>query len=184
MLHGALYPVSPCGTGHGPYGYQVLDMPYTGKRVSMTVILPKKPDGLAAVEKERTGDKLGEMLKRLRYEKIVHVHLPKFKVTKSFLLNTLLQALGMRAAFGAADFSRMATAESLSISAVIHKAFVDVNEEGTEAAAATGVVVGTTSVAPPPVIRHFRADRPFLYLIRDHKTGSVLFMGRLSEPAK
>ena len=91
----------------------------------------------------------------------------------------------LKAAFGAADFSGMHTGgEELSISAVIHKAFVDVNEEGTEAAAATGVVVGTTSAAPPPKPKYFRADRPFLYLIRDHKTGSVLFMGRLVEPAK
>lgn len=166
-------------------GYQVLDMPYVGKRVSMTVILPKKPDGLSAVEKELTGDKLADVLKGLRYEKEVHVHLPKFKVEKSFTLNKPLQALGMKAAFGAADFSGMHNGgEDLSISAVLHKAFVDVNEEGTEAAAATGVVIGTTSVAPPPKPRYFRADHPFLYMIRDHKTGSVLFLGRLSEPAK
>ncbi len=166
-------------------GYQVLDLPYAGNRVSMTVILPKKPDGLAAVEKELTGDKLGAVLKGLRREREVHVHLPRFKVEKSYLLNDPLIALGMKAAFTDADFSGMHTgAEDLKISAVLHKAFVDVNEEGTEAAAATGVVIVTTSAAPPPMPKYFRADRPFLYLIRDHKTGSVLFMGRLSEPAK
>ncbi|MBM3982451.1 MAG: serpin family protein [Planctomycetes bacterium] len=165
-------------------GYQVLDLPYVGKRLSMTVILPRKPDGLPAVEKALTGDKLGTALKELHYEKDVRVHLPKFKVTKTFALNEPLKALGMKAAFDGADFSGMATAEPLSISSVLHKAFVDVNEEGTEAAAATGVVVGTTSVQVPRPPKEFRADRPFLYLIRDHSTGSVLFMGRLSEPAK
>ncbi len=165
--------------------YQVLDLPYVGKRMSMTVILPKKADGLNTVEKDVAANKLSEMLKGLRLEKIVHVHLPKFKVEKSFTLNQPLQALGMKAAFNGADFSGMHNGgEDLNITAVLHKAFVDVNEEGTEAAAATGVVVGTTSVQVPPTPKYFRADRPFLYLIRDNKTGSVLFMGRLSEPAK
>ncbi len=92
-------------------------------------------------------------------------------------------ALGMKAAFTSADFSGMHNGgEDLSISAVIHKAFVDVNEEGTEAAAATGVVVGTTSIAQPPTPRYFKADHPFLYMIRDQKTGSVLFLGRLENP--
>jgi serpin B len=164
-------------------GYQVLDMPYHGRRVSMTVILPQKPDGLPAVEKELTGAKLADVLKGLRYQKEVHVHLPKFKVEKSFTLNKPLQALGMKTAFLNADFSGMSNGgEQLSISDVIHKAFVDVNEEGTEAAGATGVVIGVTSVAPPPKPKYFRADHPFLYLIRDHKTGSVLFLGRMTEP--
>ena len=166
-------------------GYQLLDLPYMGKRVSMTVVLPRKPDGLPAVEKELTGAKLTELLKTLRFEKEVHVHLPKFKVEKSFSLNKPLQALGMNAAFGVADFSGMHDGgEDLSISTVIHKAFVDVNEEGTEAAAATGVGITTTSIAPPPKPKHFRADRPVLYMIRDQVTGSVLFFGRLTEPAK
>ena len=163
--------------------FQVLDLPYTGRRISMTVILPRKPDGLPAVEKDLTGGKLDAALKTLRYEREVHVHLPRFKVEKSFRLNEPLQALGMKSAFAGADFSGMHTGgEQLDISAVIHKAFVDVNEEGTEAAAATGVVVGTRSVAPPPMPRYFRADRPFLFLIRDNTTGSVLFLGRLTNP--
>lgn len=163
--------------------FQVLDLPYTGRRVSMTVVLPRKADGLAAVEKEVTADKLSETLKALRYEREVHVHLPRFRVEKAFTLNEPLQALGMKAAFRGADFSGMHTGgEQLDITAVLHKAFVDVNEEGTEAAAATGVVVGVTSAAPPPKPKHFRADRPFLFLIRDAKTGSVLFLGRLENP--
>jgi len=164
-------------------GFQVLDMPYTGRRVSMTVVLPRKADGLAAVEKDLTAEKFAATLKTLRFEKQVHVHLPRFKVEKSFMLNQPLQALGMKAAFRGADFSGMHTGgEQLDISAVVHKAFVDVNEEGTEAAAATGIVVGTTSVAPPPQPKYFKADHPFLFFIRDNKTGSVLFMGRLENP--
>jgi serpin B len=163
--------------------FQVLDMPYTGRRISMTVILPRKADGLAGIEKDLNAEKLAATLKTLRHEKQVHVHLPRFKVEKSFTLNKPLIALGMKSAFAGADFSGMHTGgEQLDISAVIHKAFVDVNEEGTEAAAATGVVVGVTSAAPPPKPRYFKADHPFLFLIRDHKTGSVLFMGRLETP--
>jgi serpin B len=165
--------------------YQVLDLPYAGKRLSMSVILPRKPDGLPAVEKELSGEKLIATLKNLHHEKVVHVHLPKFKVEKSFTLNEPLIKLGMKAAFTAADFSGMSNGgEALNISAVLHKAFVDVNEEGTEAAAATGVVLEPTAAPVPAKPKYFRADHPFLYLIRDHTTGSVLFMGRLLELAK
>jgi len=166
--------------------FQTLDMPYVGRRISMTVILPKKTDSLAEVEKELTGDKLVEEIKALRYEKLVHVTLPKFKTEKAFTLNKPLQALGMKTAFDGADFSGMHNGrEQLDISAVIHKAFVDVNEEGTEAAAATGVVVATPSaIQRPPMPKYFKADHPFLFLIRDQKTGSVLFMGRLENPKR
>ena len=158
-------------------------LPYTGRRISMTVVLPRKADGLAAVEKDLTAEKLAATLKTLRFERQVHVHLPKFKVEKSFTLNKPLIAMGMKSAFTGADFSGMHNGgEQLDISAVIHKAFVDVNEEGTEAAAATGVVVGVTSAAPPPQPKHFKADHPFLFFIRDQKTGSVLFTGRLENP--
>jgi len=163
--------------------FQALDMPYAGKRISMTVILPRKPDGLPAVEKELTAAKLAETIKGLRPAEEVHVHLPRFKVEKDFLLNKPLKALGMKAAFEGADFSGMHTGgEQLDISAVLHKAFVDVNEEGTEAAAATGVVIKATAAPPPPKPVYFKADHPFLFLIRDHKTGSVLFLGRLENP--
>ena len=89
--------------------------------------------------------------------------------------------MGMKDAFGKkADFSGMNGRKDLFISAVVHKAFVDVNEEGTEAAAATGVVIETTSVRPPPPV--FRADHPFLFLIRHEKTGVILFLGRVLNP--
>ena len=92
--------------------------------------------------------------------------------------------MGMPRAFtpGEADFSGMSSEEELFLSAVIHKAFVDVNEEGTEAAAATGIAVGATAFEVPEEPAVFRADHPFLFLIRDNRTGSLLFLGRLVDP--
>jgi serpin B len=109
------------------------------------------------------------------------VLLPRFKLSGEFDLGETLKAMGMVDAFGAADFSGMTGQRDLFISAVVHKAFVDVNEEGTEAAAATGIVVADTAVAHhPPAV--FRADHPFLFLIRENSTGSVLFLGRVVDP--
>jgi serpin B len=114
--------------------------------------------------------------------KEVVVSLPKFRLEEEFELGPVLKAMGMKDAFGAgADFSGMTGRKELAISAVIHKAYVDVNEEGTEAAAATAVVMTRAlarPMAPPPV---FKADHPFLFLIRDEGTGAVLFMGRVEE---
>lgn len=166
-------------------GFQALELPYKGNRLGMVVVLPAAPDGLPAVEKALTGDALAKTLANLKYEREVLVHLPRFKAEKSFNLNEPLKALGMKAAFTpAADFGGMSDGgPSLSVSDVVHKAFVDVNETGTEAAAATAVVVGLTSApAQPPKPKVFRADRPFLFLIRDRQTNSVLFLGRLTHP--
>ncbi|MEZ5949166.1 MAG: serpin family protein [Planctomycetaceae bacterium] len=108
---------------------------------------------------------------------------PRFRTTREFQLNNALAGLGMSTAFNPdlADFSGMNGNRELFISAVLHKAFVDVNEEGTEAAAATGVVVGVRSAPAdePPV---FRADHPFLFLIRDTRSGVILFLGRVVNP--
>jgi serpin B len=110
------------------------------------------------------------------------VFLPRFKTTAEFSLNGALSSMGMSDAFDlkTADFSGMDGKRELFINAVIHKAFVEVNEEGTEAAAATAVPAGVASASPPPVT--FRADHPFLFLIRDNKTGGILFIGRVSNP--
>jgi serpin B len=109
--------------------------------------------------------------------------MPKFKMTSRFSMAEVLRSMGMTDAFSAqaADFSGMTGRRDLFISAVIHQAYVDVNEEGTEAAAATGVVMRLTSAMPDrtPV---FRADHPFLFLIRDKTTGSILFLGRVMNP--
>lgn len=111
------------------------------------------------------------------------VTLPKFKMTAEFNLCAALKKLGMKDDFteGKADFSGMDGSRNLYIYAVVHKAFVDVNEEGTEAAAATAVVIHTRSAPRYP---RFRADHPFQFLIRDKATGSILFMGRYSAPSK
>jgi serpin B len=114
------------------------------------------------------------------------VYVPRFKMTSEFGLGNTFQAMGMTLAFdqSKADFSGMSSnKEGLYISAVVHKAFVDVNEEGTEAAAATGVVMRAMAAMPvkeePPT---FRADHPFLFMIRENQTGSILFMGRVTNP--
>jgi serpin B len=107
---------------------------------------------------------------------------PKFKMTSKFNLGSVLRAMGMTAAFSRnADFSGMTGNRDLFISAVVHQAYVDVNEEGTEAAAATGVVMKLTS-AGPERIPIFRADHPFIFLIRDKASGSILFLGRVMNP--
>jgi serpin B len=173
----------------GRYGYldggdfQALELPYRGKHLSMMVLLPKQADSLAALEGKLTAANLARWLGRLRPQE-VQVALPRFKMTRQFSLKDTLQALGMRRAFiaGGADFNGMSgtNGRRLFISAVVHKAFVDVNEEGTEAAAATGVAIATFSARLTPV---FRGDHPFVFLIRDNRSGSVLFLGRLTNPA-
>jgi serpin B len=173
-------------TGHFKYAdlgdAQVLEMPYAGKQVSMVVLLPKKAEGLAALEKDLTGERWAMIVGRLR-EVEVEVALPKWKTTAEFNLTNELSALGMKEAFTpAADFSGLnGGKEDLHLGFVVHKAFVDVNEEGTEAAAATGVGVKTLAVQVKPM---FRADHPFVYLIRDTKTGGILFAGRLADPTR
>ena len=148
--------------------------------LSMLIILPKKVDGLADLEKQATPANLTKWATGLRRQ-TVQVFLPRFTMTTQFELSKELQALGMTDAFSpAADFFGIAAADSLSISAVLHKAFVDVNEDGTEAAAATAVIMGITSVMPTPMV--FRADHPFLFMIRHEPTGSILFLGHVNNP--
>src|SRR5262249_24761577 len=126
---------------------------------------------------------LGRWLGGLRRRK-VQVFLPRFKLTSQFSLGGMLAEMGMGLAFSRdrADFSGISTREKLHISAVVHKAFVDVNEEGTEAAAATGVMVATRAAMVKQQPTVFRADHPFLFLIRDTRSGCVLFLGRVVNP--
>ncbi|MCE9532052.1 MAG: serpin family protein [Planctomycetes bacterium] len=175
----------------GSYGYfendevQILEMPYKGKELSMLVLLPRKANGIGDLEKNLTFAKFAELTKFVPMRNEVDVTLPKFKIELDLPLTKVLQEMGMKTAFiyPVADFSGMDGSRELFISAVLHKAFVEVNEEGTEAAAATAVVFGTLTLnlPPPPT---FRADHPFVFVIRDNRNGSVLFMGRLSEPVK
>jgi serpin B len=159
---------------------QILELPYAGKKLSMVVLLPKEVDGLSDLEKKLSVDTLKTWTSRLNVP-TVDIVLPKFKTTSSFRLEKVLGSMGMGLAFsGDADFSGMNGKRELSISAVIHKAFVDVSERGTEAAAATAVVMARA--ARPQKIPTFRADHPFLFLIRDNRTGSILFLGRMTNP--
>jgi serpin B len=134
-------------------GLQVLELPYVGDELSMLILLPEAVDGLAALEKELTPENLETWTKALRKQK-VEVFLPRFRMTSEFNLTDVLQSMGMASAFDPdqADFSGMIGRRELFISAVVHKAFVDVNEEGTEAAAATGVggAGGGARARPPP----------------------------------
>ncbi len=160
--------------------------------MSFVVLLPRTVDGEAELEKSLTSERLASWIGQL-YGYTVEVFLPKFKLQNRYMLNENLQGLGIRDAFvdprknpvdpHRADFSGMNDARNLFISNVIHQAFLDVDEKGTEAAAATAVFLrgagGGTPAPPPPV---FRADHPFLFLIRDNASGAILFLGRLANP--
>lgn len=167
-----------------PEGLQVLELPYVSNDVSMVVLLPREIDGLKTLESSLTVSKLDEWLAQLHSQK-VNVFLPKFKLTEQFTLADTLARMGMPIPFSPqADLSGMDGTRDLYISAVVHKAYVDVNEEGTEAAAATGVGVTAMSAHRPEPIPVFRADHPFIFLIRDTHSGSILFLGRLDDPSK
>jgi serpin B len=166
--------------------FQILEIPYKGKDLSLIVLLPNEIGGLSALEQSLTGSNTQQWLGHLAPVSKVIVTIPKLKMTQQFELGAALGAMGMPAAFsGRADFSGMTGKRDFSISEVIHKAFVDVNEEGTEAAAATAVTMRSLAMRlpdkPPPV---FRADHPFVFLIRDNRSGSILFMGRVADPGQ
>jgi serpin B len=168
--------------------FQALELPYAGDELSMDVLLPKTNDGLAALEQSFTAAAIGDWLEKLQPVDKVILTLPRFTMTQQFELSNALSAMGMPQAFGAsADFSGMTGKPDFTISAAIHKAYIDVNEQGTEAAAATSVVMRATAARvpfpePPPIV--FRADHPFLFMIRDTKTGAILFLGRVTDPTK
>ncbi len=155
--------------------FQALELPYEGDDLSMLILLPSEPGKLPNLEKSLTS----ETFDRLEFNEMkVMVHLPKFKIESSFSLGDTLAAMGMPLAFSdQADFSGMTGTRDLFIGAIVHKAFVEVNEEGTEAAAATAVGMRTTSM--PSM---FKANHPFLFLIRENKTGTLLFIGRVTDP--
>jgi serpin B len=162
--------------------FHAVKIPYKGNALSMIVLLPKKADGLADLEKKVTAAQLNQWLAAMKPRQ-VDLKLPKFKVTSEFSLKKVLSDMGMPIAFsGDADFSGISTQHKLFIQAVIHKAFVDVHEEGTEAAAATAVVVGKVSAPLPPPPATFHADHPFTFLIYENQTGSILFTGRVNNP--
>lgn len=163
---------------------QILQMPYAGDEVSMLVLLPKNMDGLADLQSVLDEESVEEWIRSTRKMEVL-VFLPKFKVTSQFRLDAALASMGMPDAFDPqkADLSGIdGEPHRLYIGAVIHKAFVDVNEEGTEAAASTAVGFNLASMPEP--VPTFRADHPFIFVIRDNNTGSILFMGRIVDPAE
>ncbi len=161
-------------------GLEVVELPYEGGMYSMVLVMPAQ-GSLADFEASLDADRLNEILGSLSTASVT-LSMPKFKLESSFGLSEAMKTLGMTDAFtpGIADFSGMEDTRSLYISDLLHKAYVDVNEEGTEAAAATAVVVGMTSMPAESYTISF--DHPFLFLIRDIQTNTILFMGRLADP--
>jgi serine protease inhibitor len=161
----------------------------------MVIVLPRAEDGLPALEKLLAEDNLPTWVSKLN-QRVVEVFVPRFKLETDYQMTKTLKALGMVRAFNdpgrpdGAQFDGMsvskAPGERLFISAVMHKAFVEVNEKGTEAAAATAVALKKEAKEDAPRARPFtpvfRADRPFVFLIRDRKTGTILFLGRVLNP--
>ena len=163
--------------------FQAVELPYSGGQLSLVVLLPREHNGYAGLERELTPAFLSQSLAPMRNQR-VEIFLPRFKMQFGAELKGVLSRLGMPDAFSPdSDFSGMDATHLLYISEVFHKAWVELNEEGTEAAAATGVVVATRAmVQRPREVPVFRADHPFVFLIRDTQSGSVLFLGRLTNP--
>ena len=160
-------------------GYQLVELAYAGGSASMLVILPDQGE-FENFEFDFGPEELAPALDELVYTPI-QLGFPKFEIESEFNLSQTLATMGMPTAFSdQADFSGMTQQEQLAISDIFHKAFVKVDEQGTEAAAATAVVMKVTSAGPEPLV--LTVDRPFLYLIREVETGSILFMGRVVSP--
>jgi len=159
---------------------QMLEMLYEGRDLSMLILLPRHKT-LTALEDKLSAEIIKEWEKNLKEER-VDVYLPRFKMETKYFLKEKLKAMGMGLAFSSkADFSGINGQRDLYIQQVIHQAFVEVNEEGTEAAAATGVLIGRTAYIPEK--RYvFRADHPFIFMIKEKTSGSILFLGRLYDP--
>ena len=165
---------------------QLVSLPYRGGDFAMVVILPRRPDGLGAVETTITGERLDGWLAKLGPRNVI-LSLPKFRADASLDLSATLAGMGMPSAFAmSADFGGITHAEPIWLSSVIHRAVVKVDEEGTEAAAATAAVMKSAEVPPlerrPPVL--FQVNHPFLYVIRDVKTGAILFLGHVVDPSR
>ncbi|NWZ39913.1 SPB10 protein, partial [Brachypodius atriceps] len=164
---------------------RIIELPYVENELSMFILLPDdisdNTTGLERVERELTYEKLAEWTKSANMMKAeVDLYLPKLKVEENYDLKPPLSSMGIRNAFdpGQADFTGMSVKKDLFISQVIHKAFVEVNEEGTEAAAATGVLTMRSRLPTTT----FKADHPFLFFIRHNKSQTILFFGRLCSP--
>jgi len=160
-------------------GVQILSLPYKGEEISMMILLPATGE-MDRLEESLTLEKMNEYREAV-YSQEIDLFLPKFKFETKYFMKDDLMAMGMPSAFGAqADFSGMTGTRDLFIGAVIHQAFIEVNEEGTEAAAATGVIMLESAMPEKPI---FRADHPFIFVIQHQETGAILFMGRVGNPS-
>jgi serpin B len=164
-------------------GFQVLQMPYAGDDLSMVMLLPNDRNGLTNLEHSLTDTVWNSTIASLHNTTVV-VTMPKFTFDSSFKLADVLKQMGMTDAFTNADFSGMTSDAPVAINDVIHKAFINVGEEGTEAAAATAVTITTTSAAydMPSEPQIFTADHPFLFALEDNHSGSILFLGQVTDP--
>ena len=161
-------------------GYQAVELPYDGREMSMVIVVPEEGE-FEAFEDSLDAGQVEAVIEQLRRRQVA-LKMPRFEFDARFSLKEALTALGMPQAFSdAGDFSGMTGKKDLLISDVFHKAFVSVDEAGTEAAAATAVVMKLTSAAPDSV--EVNVDRPFLFLIRDIETGAILFVGRVVDPS-
>ncbi|XP_063437697.1 leukocyte elastase inhibitor A-like [Mytilus trossulus] len=165
---------------------KVLQLPYQGNQISMIFVLPNSGDGLSELESKLTIDDVDSLVKGLKTQKTL-IRIPKFTMTSEYNLKPICTALGLTEIFDdkKADFSEIFESDQtrVSVTNALHKAFIEVNEEGTEAAAVTTITVGITSVQDPkPQPFQFVADHPFLFLIQDDETGTPLFIGRYARP--
>jgi serine protease inhibitor len=156
---------------------QLLELPYKGDEISMLILLPTK--NLEDIEPSLTAKKLEKWKSQMQETKLDAIYMPKFEFDTKYFMKETLMAMGMPTAFTDADFSGMDGTKNLYISNVIHQAFVKVDEKGTEAAAATAVIMALKSMGPRNV---FRADHPFIFIIQEKKTGNILFLGRVVDP--
>ncbi|NXS09311.1 SPB6 protein, partial [Neodrepanis coruscans] len=169
----------------GDFQTKILELPYVGNELSMIILLPDKiqdgSTGLEKLERELTYEKLISWISPEMMESgQVMVSLPRFKLEEDYNLKAVLSSMGMPDAFelGKADFSGISSGNELVLSEVVHKSFVEVNEEGTEAAAASALVMRGCAMIVP----EFTADHPFLFFIRHNKSSSILFCGRFCSP--
>jgi len=174
---------------------QILELPYKGDKISMLILLPKQGEDYDYESRERivsdytlkdielSSEKLSEYKSQMKETKIDSISLPKFEFDTKYFMKDTLSAMGMPTAFSfGADFSGMDGTLKLYIDKVIHQAYVKVDEEGTEAAAATAVIMAEKSAAMPRNV--FRVDHPFIFIIQERETGNILFMGRVNDPTQ
>jgi serpin B len=166
---------------------KILELPYEGDKLSMLLLLPKEIDSMDKLENLLSVENFNQWRESLTIHDVNTVSIPKFELETDYNLIPPLSKLGLNDAFDPenADFSGIVTSEQLFITAALHKAYVDVNEEGTEAAAVTAISIGTTSVDPnPPPVFTFVADHPFIFVIQNNETGHILFIGKMTNPSE